>query len=99
MIANPSVPAFRYDPYSKNLTREWYNHDEMYHIRNKAVETARSSVDAISRISDRSLVEADDEVAFNLQVDDPIWGVVLGTLGRQGSFKQLEVRILLLQMQ
>ncbi|KAG8834984.1 Diphthamide biosynthesis protein 1 [Serendipita sp. 400] len=29
MIANPDIPAFRYDPYSKKLTREWYDHHEM----------------------------------------------------------------------
>jgi 2-(3-amino-3-carboxypropyl)histidine synthase len=26
MIANPSIPAYRYDPYSRLLTRERYDH-------------------------------------------------------------------------
>lgn len=76
MIANPSVPAFRYDPYSKKFTRERYDHREMRQIRHKAVEDARKSIP-----SEKTPV--DDNT--------PLWGVILGTLGRQGSFKQLNV--------
>ncbi|KIM67903.1 hypothetical protein SCLCIDRAFT_106673 [Scleroderma citrinum Foug A] len=61
MIANPAVPAFRYDPYSKKLTRERYNHGEMYAVRDEAAA-----------------------------LEAPVWGVILGTLGRQGSHKQLQ---------
>nr|GAT53922.1 predicted protein [Mycena chlorophos] len=82
MIANPSVPAFRYDPYSKKLTRERYNHREMYGIRENAVNTARKSL---------SLFASPDPT-----MDAPLWGVILGTLGRQGSFKQLQLTLSLL---
>ena len=41
MIANPSVPAFRFDPYSKKFTRETYEHAEMREIRSLAVRAAR----------------------------------------------------------
>ena len=87
MIANPSVPAFRYDPYSKKLTRERYNHSEMRSVRNEAVRAARRSIDALAASSD-----AHDGLACASQSEEsypPLWGVVLGTLGRQGSFKQL----------
>ncbi|KAJ7591289.1 diphthamide synthesis protein [Mycena floridula] len=67
MIANPTVPAFRYDPYSKKLTRERYEHEEMRQVRNDAVQTARKTISK----------------------SEP-WGVVLGTLGRQGNFNQLK---------
>ncbi|KAJ7283851.1 putative diphthamide synthesis protein-domain-containing protein [Mycena rebaudengoi] len=77
MIANPSVPAFRYDPYSKKLTRERYDHREMHTVRDDAVQTARKSIAAFSR------PESTAEPV-------PLWGVILGTLGRQGSFKQLQ---------
>lgn len=80
MIANPSVPAFRYDPYSKKLTRERYNHTEMRSVRHEAVQTARRSIDAL----------AHSESAISGPAEPPLWGVVLGTLGRQGSFKQLQ---------
>ena len=84
MIANPAVPAFRYDPYSKKLTRERYNHAEMQEVRHDAVSTARKSVKAITR----------DESSGPIPMDSgtPLWGVILGTLGRQGSFKQLQVK-------
>jgi 2-(3-amino-3-carboxypropyl)histidine synthase len=59
MIANPGVPAYRYDPYSRELTRERYAHRSMRAARRRAVEAAR-------RPGSR-------------------WGVVLGTLGRQGN--------------
>ncbi|KAJ7095153.1 putative diphthamide synthesis protein-domain-containing protein [Mycena belliarum] len=76
MIANPSVPAFRYDPYSKKLTRERYGHREMHAVRDDAVQTARKSIAAFTR--EEAIPSA------------PLWGVILGTLGRQGSFKQLQ---------
>ncbi|KAH9030146.1 diphthamide synthesis protein [Lactarius pseudohatsudake] len=81
MIANPSVPAFRYDPYSKMLTRERYDHQEMRATRGNAVTTARKSIDEITHRSSTS----DD-----LEGEPPAWGVILGTLGRQGNFRQLQ---------
>ena len=58
MIANPGVPAFRYDPYARRFTREVYDHAGMRAARRSAIDAARSA---------RS------------------FGVVLGTLGRQGN--------------
>ncbi|XP_027718154.1 2-(3-amino-3-carboxypropyl)histidine synthase subunit 1 isoform X2 [Vombatus ursinus] len=63
MIANPGVSAYRYDPYSKVLSREHYGHEQMQAARQEAISAARSA---------RS------------------WGLILGTLGRQGSPKILE---------
>jgi 2-(3-amino-3-carboxypropyl)histidine synthase len=81
MIANPSVPAFRYDPYSKKFTRERYDHREMQTVRDNAVQTARKSITALTHDSH------DEDVT-------PLWGVILGTLGRQGNVKQLQVKYL-----
>ena len=78
MIANPNVPAFRYDPYSKKLTRERYNHSEMHALRDQAVQSARSSIIA----ADSSL---DLQPSSSMSA---MWGVVLGTLGRQGNLNQ-----------
>jgi len=58
MIANPTVPAFRYDPYSRILTRERYDHGGMRRARKAAIAAAAL---------------------------EQSWGIVLGTLGRQGS--------------
>ncbi|TEA28464.1 hypothetical protein DBR06_SOUSAS2010088 [Sousa chinensis] len=63
MIANPSVPAYRYDPYSKVLSREQYDCQRMQANRQEAIAAARSAKS---------------------------WGLILGTLGRQGSPKILE---------
>jgi 2-(3-amino-3-carboxypropyl)histidine synthase len=82
MIANPSVPAFRYDPYSKKFTRERYDHLEMQKVRDKAVQTARKSI--------ADLAYKSSEVQEDVR-ETPYWGVVLGTLGRQGNLKQLKV--------
>lgn len=81
MIANPGVPAFRYDPYSKKLTRERYDHREMSSMRDQAVQMARAS-----------LRELESDLSHDHGPLAPVWGVILGTLGRQGSFKQLQVR-------
>lgn len=88
MIANPTVPAFRYDPYSKKLTRERYDHREMQTMRDDAVQVARKSLPSHSIAHDESGPPSNN--------DSPLWGVILGTLGRQGSFKQLQVRLIFL---
>lgn len=77
MIANPTVPAFRYDPYSKKLTRERYDHKEMRSIRYDAIQKARKSITA-------------SESSENLSEERPVWGIILGTLGRQGNFQQMK---------
>ncbi|KAL7936024.1 diphthamide biosynthesis protein 1 [Trichoderma chlorosporum] len=58
MIHNPAIPAYRYDPYSRKLTRETYGHDEMQTVRRSAIQTARKA---------------------------RRWGLILGSLGRQGN--------------
>ncbi|KAI5894089.1 uncharacterized protein SCHCODRAFT_02576699 [Schizophyllum commune H4-8] len=107
MIANPSVPAFRYDPYSKKLTRERYDHAEMQRIREDAVRTARKSIPVGRAGEGRALqdkaasgMEAAESAAgvesrsgtqpYSPISDAPLWGVILGTLGRQGNFRQLQ---------
>ncbi|KAK3986245.1 putative diphthamide synthesis protein-domain-containing protein [Cladorrhinum sp. PSN332] len=58
MIHNPSIPAYRYDPYSRKLTHETYGHDEMQDLRRDAIRTAKTAKK---------------------------WGLILGSLGRQGN--------------
>ncbi|KAI9665673.1 MAG: Diphthamide biosynthesis protein 1 [Bathelium mastoideum] len=58
MIHNPRIPAYRYDPYSRRLTRETYDHKEMHDLRHDAIRTARKARK---------------------------WGLILGSLGRQGN--------------
>ncbi|KAF2843009.1 Diphthamide biosynthesis protein 1 [Patellaria atrata CBS 101060] len=58
MIHNPSLPAYRYDPYSRRLTHETYDHGELYRLRSAAVMLARHARK---------------------------WGIILGSLGRQGN--------------
>lgn len=63
MIANPDIPDYRYDPYSKVFSREYYDHKAMRELRLQAIDQARSA---------------------------QRWGLILGSLGRQGSPKVLE---------
>lgn len=86
MISNPDIPAFRYDPYSKKLTRERYDHEKMRLVRENAVQSARQSLKCISENG------SVDKGFTNL------WGVVLGTLGRQGNVKQLQVSTSTIEM-
>lgn len=60
MIANPSLHAFKYDPYEKKFTEEHYDHLEMRKNRKNAVDRAKNARK---------------------------FGMILGTLGRQGSTK------------
>ncbi|XP_077995593.1 2-(3-amino-3-carboxypropyl)histidine synthase subunit 1-like [Glandiceps talaboti] len=63
MISNPEIPAYRYDPYSKVFSREYYDTEEMHRVRKDAIATASKAKK---------------------------FGLILGTLGRQGSPKILE---------
>eukprot|EP00603_Paraphysomonas_imperforata_P003923 CAMPEP_0114438116 /NCGR_PEP_ID=MMETSP0103-20121206/14405_1 /TAXON_ID=37642 ORGANISM="Paraphysomonas imperforata, Strain PA2" /NCGR_SAMPLE_ID=MMETSP0103 /ASSEMBLY_ACC=CAM_ASM_000201 /LENGTH=249 /DNA_ID=CAMNT_0001608613 /DNA_START=137 /DNA_END=884 /DNA_ORIENTATION=- len=58
MIQNPTLKAFRYDPYGKVITAEGYDTETMKANRLAAIRQA---------------------------ADAQLFGVVLGTLGRQGS--------------
>jgi 2-(3-amino-3-carboxypropyl)histidine synthase len=58
MISNPSCTFYRYDPYTKCLTTETYNHEQMKTLRLSAIQKARSAHS---------------------------FGIILGTLGRQGN--------------
>lgn len=60
MIANPTLKAYKYDPYDKQLTEEQYDYNKMVSVRKQAVDKA---------------------------VDAGTFGIILGTLGRQGSVK------------
>ncbi|KAL0582669.1 hypothetical protein ABG067_007353 [Albugo candida] len=58
MIANPSISAYRYDPYAKVLSLESYDYKQMTQVRSDAIEKCRYS---------------------------KRFGIILGTLGRQGN--------------
>lgn len=69
MIANPTLKAFKYDPYEKKFTKEEYDHLEMRKNRKNAIDKAKTA---------------------------QRFGLILGTLGRQGSpkvMKHLEERL------
>jgi len=40
MIHNPEIPAYRYDPYSRKFTQEFYDQKEMIKVREDAIKTA-----------------------------------------------------------
>lgn len=63
MIANPSIEAFKYDPYEKKFTRELYDHKQMRFNRKKCIDQASNA---------------------------QLFGLILGTLGRQGSLKVMK---------
>lgn len=70
MIANPTLQAYKYDPYEKKFTEEHYDHVEMRKNRKRAIDQAKTA---------------------------KRFGLILGTLGRQGSpkvMKYLEERLL-----
>nr|NVI70985.1 putative diphthamide biosynthesis protein 1 [Cucujiformia] len=63
MIANPKIPAYKYDPYKKEFTKEYYEHEEMNKIRKKFIDDCTNASK---------------------------FGVIMGTLGRQGNPKVVD---------
>jgi len=86
MIANPSCPAFRYDPYDKKFTREGYEHEEMRDLRGEAVKKARQNL-----LTGEATAPSDEAAVYEGNAGAAGFGVVLGTLGRQGSLSVLKV--------
>lgn len=43
MIHNPTIPAYKYDPYSKKFTKEEYDIEEMFKIRKNAITEASNA--------------------------------------------------------
>jgi 2-(3-amino-3-carboxypropyl)histidine synthase len=93
MIANPSIPAFRYDPYEKKITREGYDHVQMRRVRSSAIGLARHSLRTGPVSSANNNDTREDSLSFDEEqgAPDRAWAVVLGTLGRQGSLSVLKV--------
>ncbi|CEH14104.1 Diphthamide biosynthesis protein [Ceraceosorus bombacis] len=99
MIANPRIPAFRFDPYDRVFVREFYDHERMRKDRSDAVKMARAgtaTVSASRRKAEAPSIqlggESDTVQAATQVVQQPKaagWGVILGTLGRQGSLSVL----------
>ncbi|EGW33369.1 uncharacterized protein SPAPADRAFT_60716 [Spathaspora passalidarum NRRL Y-27907] len=42
MIHNPEIPAYRYDPYSRKFTREYYDQKQMITVRQDAINSAKN---------------------------------------------------------
>lgn len=76
MISNPDVPAYRYDPYGKSLTHERYHTSKMHEIRKQSIH--RASLIQPTKPQDAGDSNKDTKTL-------PKVGIILGTLGRQGS--------------
>lgn len=87
MISNPNIPAFRYDPYEKRFVREMYDHSSMRSNRSKAVEEAKDTLAFELARKEQSVVNHQSECAVPPMKG---WGLILGTLGRQGSTRVLD---------
>jgi 2-(3-amino-3-carboxypropyl)histidine synthase len=72
MISNPDLPAYRYDPYAKALTIEKYHTSKMHEIRQSAIQKAARIISAPTSEAEQTETK-------------PKVGIILGTLGRQGS--------------
>lgn len=43
LIHNPDIPAYRYDPYSRKFTREYYDHDQLVQVREDAINATKNA--------------------------------------------------------
>mmetsp|Transcript_4447 Transcript_4447/g.10131 ORF Transcript_4447/g.10131 Transcript_4447/m.10131 type:complete len:614 (-) Transcript_4447:950-2791(-) len=79
MISNPHIAKFyRYDPYPKTLTEESYDHVKMKSLRYEAIQKARLKIQAKKQQNASSDDDANASTAA-------VFGIILGTLGRQGN--------------
>jgi 2-(3-amino-3-carboxypropyl)histidine synthase len=92
MIHNPTVAAFRYDPYSKVMTAEQYDTARMQTLRKGAIDAAVATLASVqvtapaeAKTAEESEESEESEEAEEAEESRPLWGIILGTLGRQGS--------------
>jgi 2-(3-amino-3-carboxypropyl)histidine synthase len=75
MISNPHINKFyRYDPYPKKLTEESYNNKQMKSIRYNAILKAKKAISTSTKTSNETTNSS-----------CCVFGIILGTLGRQGN--------------
>ena len=90
LIASPQLRShtYRYDPYSRRLTHEMYDHEDMHSLRRAAIKAARETLRTPPR--QRHDVSGADGKA-PLRPQPKTWGLILGTLGRQGNPHTLDL--------
>jgi len=94
MIANPDIPAYRYDPYSKVFSHEYYDHGTMETMRQSAIE--KGMFVCLLKKKTIFYLFLILFVLVGLATKAQKFGLILGTLGRQGSpkvLKDLEKRL------
>ncbi|KAJ3249032.1 Diphthamide biosynthesis protein 1 [Chytriomyces hyalinus] len=96
MISNPDLPAYRYDPYPKSFTREYYDHAQMRSLRSKAIRSVETFTpsSAAASVTDKNADDKEagvvDKMTRALSMKErPLVAIIVGTLGRQGSPKVL----------
>jgi len=77
MIANENVDAYRYDPYSKIFSHEYYEFEKMKSNRQKQIEKSLTSI--------KKATNSENSAKNSLN-----YGFILSTLGRQGSPKIMD---------
>ena len=77
LIASPTLRkhTYRYDPYTRRLTHESYEHTEMHSLRRTAIRAARSTLNA----------PRPPHTPSPAPPPPCTWALILGTLGRQGN--------------
>jgi 2-(3-amino-3-carboxypropyl)histidine synthase len=80
MISNPDLPAFRYDPYDKKLTSEGYDHEKMKTIRKQG-----ASFVVVVKHHKINFFFSLSPIAVETARNAKVFGIVHGTLGRQGK--------------
>ncbi|KAI9664339.1 MAG: Diphthamide biosynthesis protein 1 [Alyxoria varia] len=97
MIASPDLRnrTYRYDPYTRRLTHETYEHTDMHALRRAAILEARRSIQKPTYTpSNPPTPVSNHHTTSNLptpsntppQPEEPtLWCLILGTLGRQGN--------------
>eukprot|EP00923_Selenidium_pygospionis_P011239 GHVN01019479.1.p1 GENE.GHVN01019479.1~~GHVN01019479.1.p1 ORF type:complete len:457 (+),score=41.16 GHVN01019479.1:1215-2585(+) len=85
MIQNPTVEFFRYDPFTKNFLRESYAHDILHRNRQAAIHSVLNTVNL-------HVTSASNE-----RRKASVVGLLMSTLGRQGSVGLIERLIELLE--
>ncbi|KAL9049543.1 MAG: hypothetical protein Q9162_007163 [Coniocarpon cinnabarinum] len=95
LIASPQLKAhtYRYDPYSRRLTHETYDHEDMHSLRRAAIRAARETLrpqrDSLNPQHPATEPEATSKSPPRSR--PRTWGLILGTLGRQGNPHTLDL--------
>ncbi|EOB11153.1 Diphthamide biosynthesis protein 1 [Nosema bombycis CQ1] len=90
MINNPTLDFYKYCPFSRKLTREYYDFMRMKKMRENEIQKVKYCFGKSKNDKDNGCKVSDKDTKIDINNNTKSFGLILGTLGKQGNKRILE---------